>query len=168
MPGARFTVEFDQAPIKAALARLATIGGRPEELMVKLGERLVVSTKDRFETNVAPDGTAWQALNPAYAAIRNANPILVQSGALRGSIHFETAGPSVRVGSSMIYAGVHQFGAVIKPKQARALVFHLGAANALVRVKSVRIPARPYLGISPEDEIGIIEDTLAFVDRMLG
>lgn len=168
MPGARFTVEFDQAPIRDALARLAAIGERPERLMGIIGERLVGSTRERFGSNKAPDGTAWQALLPAYVEIRLPKPILVQSGALRDSIHFETAGRTVRVGSPMIYAAVHQFGAVIRAKNARSLDFLLGASPFLVRVKSVRIPARPYLGISPEDEIGIIEDTLAFVDRMLG
>ncbi|MHB1305353.1 MAG: phage virion morphogenesis protein [Acidiphilium sp.] len=167
MAGATFTVEFDQAPIVDALGRLAAIGERPRRLLGVLGERLVNSTKDRFATNQAPDGTSWAALNPAYAEIRNPKPILVQSGALRDSIHAEVGTSFVRVGSSMIYAGVHQFGATIRPQTAKALVFRLGAGSEIVRVQSVRIPARPYLGISADDEAAIIEDTVAFVERVL-
>lgn len=167
MPGAAFTVEFDQAPVRDALARLAAVGARPERLMAVLGERLVDSTRRRFETNVAPDGSAWAPLNPAYAAIRRPGPLLVQSGDLRGSVHFEVAGRTVRIGSSMIYAAVHQFGAVIKPVRARALVFQLGM-QGFVRVKSVRIPARPYLGISGADAAMIVEDTVGFVARVFG
>lgn len=166
MAGASFSVEFDQAPIVDALGRLAAIGERPRRLLAVLGERLVNSTKERFATNLAPDGASWAPLNPAYAEIRTPKPILVQSGTLRDSIHAEVGTSFVRVGSSMIYAGVHQRGAVIRVKSARSLDFVLGAPPFLVRVKSVRIPARPYLGISAEDEAAIIEDTVAFVERV--
>lgn len=165
MPGVNFTVEFDQRPVIDALARLAAVGERPERLMALLGERLVDSTRRRFETNVGPDGAAWAPLNAAYAEVRRPGPILVQSGNLRDSVHFETAGRTVRIGSSMIYAAVHQFGAVIKPVRAKALVFELGT-KGVIRVKSVRIPARPYLGISAADAEMIIEDTLVFVERV--
>ncbi len=165
MPGVNFTVEFDQRPVIDALARLAAVGERPEKLMKGLGERLVISTQRRFDTNVAPDGTPWAPLNAAYAEVRRPSPILVQSGDLRNFIHSEASGRTVRIGSSMIYAAVHQFGAVIKPVRAKALVFELGT-KGVIRVKSVRIPARPYLGISAADAEMIIEDTLAFVERV--
>lgn len=52
-------------------------------------------------------------------------------------------------GSNKIYAAVHRFGAVIRPKTAEAVRFRL--ASGLVRARSVTIPARPYLGLSAED-----------------
>jgi phage virion morphogenesis protein len=166
MAGASFTFAIDDRQVRSALTRLGQLGERPERLMRILGTGLVTSTKRRFDTNIGPDGASWQALSPAYAEIRRPGPILVQSGDLRDFIHYEAAGRTVRVGSSMIYAGVHQFGATIKPKTAQALVFRYGAGGGIVRLKSVRIPARPFLGISAEDAERIVEDTLKFVERV--
>ncbi len=168
MPGATFTYSFDDRVVMDALARLAAAGRQPRALLDIIGERLVISTKERFDSNVSPDGSAWPALNAAYAEVRRPGPMLVQSGALRDSISFESAGRIVRVGSPMIYAAVHQFGAVIRPKTARALAFHMGIHNSLVLVKKVRIPARPYLGISAGDEAGIIEDAVLYLEKTLG
>jgi phage virion morphogenesis protein len=165
---AQFSVTFDDAQVQAGLARLSALVANPGPLLAILGERLVMSARERFDTNVSPDGAAWPALNPAYAEIRRPGPMLVQSGALRDSVHAEVAGSVVRVGSGMIYAAVHQFGAVIRPTQARALAFRMGANNGLFLLQKVRIPARPYLGISATDEAAIIEDAQAFMMRVLG
>jgi phage virion morphogenesis protein len=160
------SLEFiiDDEAVMGALSRMAAVGARPGPLLAVIGERIVISTKRRFESNIAPDGSAWAPLNPAYAAIRRPTPILVQSGLLRDSVHYELGAHSVRVGSSMIYAAIHQYGGVIKPKQARALMFCLGAGGGIVRVQSVRIPARPYLGISIEDRAAIIEDIQGYIE----
>jgi phage virion morphogenesis protein len=163
---AQFAVTLDDAAVQAGLARLSGLLADPAPLLAKLGQRLTTSSVRRFDTNIGPDGKSWPALNPAYAEVRRPEPILVQSGSLRDFLHFEVAGSAVRVGSSMIYAAVHQYGAVIRPKQAKALAFRMGADNGLFLLQKVRIPARPYLGISAEDEVGIVEDCEAYLMRI--
>lgn len=165
---AQLFVEFDDAAVQAGLARMSALVANPAPLLRIIGMRLVSSTQRRFDTSTAPDGSEWAALNPAYAQVRRPGPILVQSGSLRDSVHAEAVGSVLRVGSSMIYAAVHQFGAVIRPRQARALAFRMGANNGLFLLGKVRIPARPYLGISAEDEMVIIEDCEAAMMRALG
>ncbi|MEW5726059.1 MAG: phage virion morphogenesis protein, partial [Thermodesulfobacteriota bacterium] len=66
-------------------------------------------------------------------------------------------------GTNVLYAAILQFGGrtnpkVIEPKRKKAL-FWPGAAHPVKRVNhpgSV-IPARPFLGIGPEDEADIME-----------
>jgi phage virion morphogenesis protein len=164
MSGARLTATFQDAEIRAGLARMRATGRNPVPMMRAIGTRLVANTQDRFDAAEAPDGSPWKALLPAYAALKRGPGILRESGmrgGLQGSIAFDTAGSELAIGSNKIYAAVHQFGATIRAKNAPALRFRLG--NGMVAVRSVTIPARPYLGLSRRDE----EDTLDVVEFFL-
>jgi phage virion morphogenesis protein len=156
---------FDDRPVIDALTALEAVGRDALPLMTALGSALVDTTRLRFSTNIAPDGSRWKGLNFAYEAFRRSGPILVQNGALRGSVTFRPGTSEVLIGSTMIYAGVHQDGATIKPKRASALVFHMGPR--LIFARQVVIPARPYLGISASDEVMIGEETVAYLGRVL-
>jgi phage virion morphogenesis protein len=170
MAGASFTVEFDDLQLQLAFRRLAAAAQDPEPLLDMLGAKLVESTVARFTTNEGPDGKPWAALNPAYAEIRRTGPILVQGAALRDSMTFRTGPRELVIGSPMIYAAIHQFGGKIVPKKARALRFNLGdgvGGLKRVAVRSVVIPARPYLGISEQDRIDIVKVANGFLGRVL-
>jgi phage virion morphogenesis protein len=72
--------------------------------------------------------------------------LLVGRGDLRDSIQNYTSGDTIRVGTNLVYGAIHQFGSN-------------GAEGG--------IPARPWLGLSREDEreitdlvIGRLEDLL--------
>jgi phage virion morphogenesis protein len=158
MTGVTFEARFDDADLSGALARLAAGAADPSPLMRIIGDYGVDSTRRRMIEQHAPDGTAWAALNPAYAELKGSGyDILYASGALRGSLTYLAGMSEVSWGSGMIYAAVHQFGATIVPKNAPALSFVLGGKLSpyLVSVKSVTIPARPYLGISDADRVEI-------------
>ena len=77
------------------------------------------------------------------------------------SIHYQISGNLLLVGSNLIYAATHQFGATIKAKNAKSLSWKVGDQS--IFVKQVVIPAREYLGISLADETelyAIAEDHL--------
>lgn len=102
-------------------------------LMPRLGEYLLSSTQDRFSSQTAPDGTAWQALQPRTIKYKRHNParILTERGSLRRSIHYQKLGPdSVAVGTNLVYGATHQYG-------------------------RGGIPARPFLGLSNQDRDNI-------------
>lgn len=125
-----------------------------EPMMDEIGSMLVASTQARFESGRGPGGEPWKDTH-------RGGQILTDSGRLRDSITHQASGAEVRVGSNVIYAAVHQFGATIKPKSARALAFNIG--SQLIFARQVTIPARPYLGVDAGDEaeIGaIVEDYL--------
>ena len=166
MSGTQITVGFDGADALAALRRMGQVH---TPLLRAIGVGLAATTRARFNAGRGPDGAAWRPLNPAYAAVKRGPPnILIgvhgMSGGLQGSISFRTGASSVTIGSNKIYAGVHQFGAVIRPK-GKALVFRM--AGGLAFAKSVTIPARPYLGFGPEDRQTVLDVTGVFLHAAL-
>jgi phage gpG-like protein len=170
MTGAAFQVQFKDDLVIGALERFQAGVAESGPLLRIIGQYGVDSTKARFGTQEAPDGSAWAPLNTAYAAIKPSGyNILFLSGALLNSQHYVPGIQEVAWGSGMIYAGVHQFGAVIKPKSAKALAFKLGIGGVrTVRVKSVTIPARPYLGLSIEDRAEIQALAGDYMLRLMG
>jgi len=96
---------------------------------------------------------------------RKGSKPLYASGALHDSIDYKSGLGQVTVGSPLIYAAIHHFGGIIKPKNAKALAFSSGGKQYFA--KSVTIPARPYLGISP-DNAREIEDVVGdFMQEVL-
>jgi phage virion morphogenesis protein len=154
MTGVTFEVVFDDADVMGALSRLGDAALDTTGLTRVIGDYGVDSTRRRMMEQHGPDGAAWQALMPAYAQMKGAGyDILYRGGDLRNSLTYLAGAGVVQWGSTMVYAAVHQFGATIRPKTAPALSFVLMGALSpyLVSVRSVKIPARPYLGISAED-----------------
>ena len=160
MAGAR----FDGTAAIEHLSGLVDAINDPSPLLAELGEYGLRSTRARFKTQTAPDGTAWAALQPWYQKEkrRNKNRILALNGYLRGQMTWQLVGDrTVEIGSNLPYAAVHQFGATIKPRAAKVLIFRGHAA------KSVTIPARPYLGLSDEDRSEIVGRTLEWLQRIM-
>lgn len=160
MAGAR----FDGTAAIEHLSGLVDAINDPSPLLAELGEYGLRSTRARFKTQTAPDGTAWAALQPWYQMEkrRNKNRILALNGYLRGQMTWQLVGDrTVEIGSNLPYAAVHQFGATIKPRAAKVLMFRGHVA------KSVTIPARPYLGLSDEDRSEIVGRTLEWLQRIM-
>lgn len=82
--------------------------------------------------------------------------ILTDTGRLRRSIVGRVEGDRLVIGTNLIYARIHQEGGVITPKRARFLVFR-DASGKPIFARRVRIPARPFLVIKPEDPGRIVE-----------
>lgn len=163
MTGARITVRLDDKAFLAGMARLRTAA---VEIGKPIGMALVEVVRERFQDARDPFGQPWAPLSPAYAAIKKGPGILRESQMLMRSITFEASADQVMVGSNRVYAAVHQFGATIVPKTAKALVFRLG--DGVVRAKSVTIPQRPYLGFGPEDQKAVLEVVEIMVEQALG
>jgi phage virion morphogenesis protein len=163
MTGASITLHLHDEGFAAGLHRLAAMGHNTAGLMRAIGGGLVKATQHRFETATDPAGAAWAPLLPAYAAIKRGAGILrgaAMEGGLMGSLTFAADRSSVRVGSNKVYAAIHQFGGKIVPVRASALFFPLMGGNGVVyahRVKSVTIPARPYLGFGAAERLVVAE-----------
>lgn len=154
MSGVAFTISLDDLQVRGGVAgiRRALTDRRP--MLADIGAEIETSTLERFETNIAPDGSAWpQSLHSKVSG----KPTLVRDGTLRDSVNFRVDGnDAVEIGAggaASEYAAVHQVGATITAKGG-ALHFTL-ATGARVTVQSVKIPARPYLGLSAADREAI-------------
>lgn len=180
MAGTHLTIAVDDAQALAMLARMGEPG--TDDLMPRLGEYLQASTQKRFKTQTAPDGTAWAPLQPRYARRKKyaKDKILTLRGYLRGGIHYQVTGSAeVEVGSSTKYAAIHQLGGAIDVPARQATVRYRSVAGrtlfagrkhkraierqVTISAHQVNIPARPFLGISSEDDREIREIVLEWV-----
>ena len=163
MSGATVEVRVTDHGVARAFIRLIGALGTTTPVMSVIGTGLVASTHRRFVSQTSPEGAAWAALSSDYKATKKNSRILTESGRLRGSINSQAGNDYARVGTNVIYAAIHQFGGTITPKAGSHLVFRL--ASGLVLAKSVTLPARPYLGISGDDEEMIAETVFRFLRR---
>jgi phage gpG-like protein len=149
-------VKIEDAQVQRYFAQLAARAESLRPLMADIGEHLAETTKQRFATSTAPDGSKWaanaQSTLLAFAGafsrsfdkkgrltsggarrLSGKKPLIGESGRLGREINYRADDRSVTVGSAMVYAAIHQFG---------------GQAG---RARSVNIPARPFLGLSTAD-----------------
>jgi phage virion morphogenesis protein len=123
-----------------------------EMLLEAAGAILESSARGRIgETKQGPDAAPWAPWTIDYDKTREArNSLLQGEGDLHDSLGW-SIGPRadfVEVGSNLPYAAIHQ----------------LGAADA----SPVHgIPARPYLGLSPEDSADIEAAALMRLTRLI-
>ncbi|MFN3523933.1 MAG: phage virion morphogenesis protein [Phenylobacterium sp.] len=163
MSGVALTITFEDVSAGPILAQVRSALTDMRPLMQDIGAELENSTLDRFETNIAPDGTAWR---PSLHSELTGKPTLVREGYLRDSVNYVLDGSdAVEVGAGGIaadYAAIHQTGGTITAKGPGGLAFTL-ASGEFVNVQSVTIPARPYLGISAQDDEAILEIALHYL-----
>nr|WP_298797512.1 phage virion morphogenesis protein [uncultured Acetobacter sp.] len=153
------------------LGRIADIGLKPERLLAAVGVALEDSTVERFNTGRDPDGVNWESyapLNSLYERDKKGPGLLVEGGHLRDSIESTVVGNELLVGSPLIYAGVHQFGAIIVPRKEGVTQLSFMMGGHLIHAHNVHIPARPYLGLSDEDRAMVIEELELALARAVG
>lgn len=145
------SITMDVTGLEGVLKTLRPIFDfEPTELMTAIAALGESQTRRRIsEEKTAPDGTPWEPNSQG-------TPILVETGQhLLYSVAWTASASEAEWGAAWEHAHVHQNGAVIVPKNAKALVFQLGGKT--VAAKSVSIPARPFVGLSPENEQEIID-----------
>ncbi len=124
--------------------RLQTADTTP--LMEDIGEHLLFSTLMNFENEQTPEGEPWK---PSIRAEEEGGKTLQDKGHLRDSYTYLAGSDQVEVGSDMIYAAIQHEGGEIRAKNGGNLRFKIG--DRWVQTASVEIPARPALGIGPDD-----------------
>lgn len=151
MADAVVTIQDDE--LKALCSRLNGMALKPAErkaLLASIGEEIITQTKDKFAEKKTPDGDDWADIaestkNYYQKKIGSKNPgngILWRQGNLMDSLTQEASSWSVVVGATKVYAAVHQYG-----------------------WKEKNIIARPYIGLSAENKVEIIEIINAFLER---
>lgn len=155
-------VTFDSAPVLARLEEIARQVDNMRPAYAAIGEALAESTKQRFSNSTGPDGKRWAPNAPATvlaklgeisgaytkkgrlskkgaAAVMSKRP-LVDSGMLQDTITWQADATSVEIGTNRFAgewaggAAVHQFGS-----------------------RDGSIPARPFLGLSADDERTVLD-----------
>lgn len=147
MAGTRLDVAFDDAGTTRRLNQLLARLDDPKPLFNDIGEYLLQSHDDRWDQQQAPDGSAWKPLSEKYAARKerkrpNAG-ILTYDELLRRLV-YQASDSGLELGTNRIYGATQQFG---DPDR--------------------NIPARPFLGLSGEDETEIAAIVEDYLDQAL-
>ena len=129
------TVEIS-SEMDELLARLDHMSGIDKAgVMNAIAEGLRTSTMQRFGSEESPEGTKWA---PSIRATKQGRKTLTKTADLKDSIRAQVDESGAAVGTNLVYAATHQFG-----------------DERTIRAKQRNIPARPFLGISKDDEEGI-------------
>lgn len=148
------SLRLDINGLTGALSALERLAGRFENLhplMDQIGAYGEESTVHRFETGVDPQGQAWPE---SYRAKREGGKTLDDSSRLKGSISHLATADSAEWGTNVIYAGVHQFGRTIRPKDGGRLNFNIPGLGWRSAAEVV-MPKREFLGLDADDEAEI-------------
>jgi len=134
-------VSIDLLGEKAITKALNTILARGLDLapaFYEMGEHTLESTQDRMSQELSPDGTPWEPLSintiEQKDLTNQSEKILRGYGTLADTLSYQVNSNQLMFGSNLEYAATHQFG----------------------RDKA-NIPARPFLGVSGEDETEILD-----------
>jgi len=143
-------ISINWGGLEESLNRATANVSNTKQLMLEIGVAMKSQTVKRFHAGVSPDGEAWEEIQYTRRDSKGrprkgkAKPLL-DTGRLRDSISVNASAAEVHVGSGVEYARIHQLG---------------GQAG---RGRKTTIPARPYLGLSEEDQ----EEITGLVQRHL-
>lgn len=132
-----------------------------------LAEGVRESTLERFKQSKDPNGKKWKT---SIRASSENGKTLIQSSQLRNSIKSVSDATGFAVGTNAKHAATHQFGEpgrTIRARKKKALHFMVDGKWVYKKQVRIRIPARPFLGLSDEDMREIkatVEDFIAQED----
>ena len=141
-------IKIDNQEVNQRLLELAQRGENLRPLMKNIAGVFAYSTEENFANEGRPD--KWLDLSERTKKQRTKTghwpgQILQVSGQLASSINTYYDDESAIIGSNLDYAAIHQLG---------------GQAG---KNKSVSIPARPYLKLSDDDFVEILDISTSFL-----
>jgi len=138
------SIELDDAEINRVFATLTEKATKLRPLMASISEGMFRTTRERFQLEVAPDGTPWAPLKPKTLARKRAHGqrlnILQARGHMLNRIVPDFGDDFAGISVNAIQAALHQFGGTPDMPPGPAAV-----------------PARPFLGISDKDRREILQ-----------
>lgn len=163
----RIDVNIDMSDLEAAMTRLRGAAQDTTPIMRRCAGVLAGAAEDAFDDEADPvTGAKWQPLAAstaaAGAAAGHSGKILQLTGSLASSLERDFGRNYAVVGTAKSYAAAHQFGAVTKPhviraRNGKALKIPGVGFRRSVNHPGSTIPARPFLGIGPDDEKDLLE-----------
>lgn len=170
MSGIKIELTIDLQSARDGLARLGARVADMSPIWDDIGSAMVRSTQRRFETGTGPDGRAW---TPSKRVLKRGGQTLVDTKHLLGSLTHVADGEGAEWGSSVVYAAMMNFGGSVthharSQKQYYKYDAKTGELGKFVKKSranferwgtipeySVTMPARPFMGVSGDDEAEI-------------
>lgn len=163
MAGTSIRLDGDVSALLRQMRRYSEIDRK--NLNAALAESARASTLERFRQSRSPEGRRWTT---SVRAATTGGKTLVDSAQLRNSIKSYSDEKGFAVGTNAKHGSTHQFGdkgRTIRAKTSKGLRF-VGKNGKWVtkRQVTVKIPARPFLGLSSED----MDEIKATVEEFIG
>ena len=186
----RIVIDITTDPIINALSRMASALGEEglKKPLIQIGEYLADSTRKRFNTGTSPDGMPWARntkttyerylaspdrgkntlqgntpnkgrINKRGAGQAASKKPLIDTGTLAESITWQLLPHGVMIGSDRKYASTQQFG---------ASKGQFGHDKFGRPIPWGNIPARPFLGLSAQDETEVMDIIRRHVMGVMG
>jgi phage virion morphogenesis protein len=152
------SLDFDRA-IANGLRELSDL----TDLMERIGTNLEASVSERFERGTGPGGIAWPV---SKRARDEGGRTLVRDGHLRDSTVSEADATSARVGTNIVYAATHQFGAEAGEFGA-AIGLDKNGRRFFTPIPWGDVPARPFIGFDEADEADIGDTVEAWLREVM-
>ena len=162
MAGTSLSITLDDAALVRQLGQLIGALTHPEPALRSIGEELQRTTQERFGQGQkqAPDGTPWARNSPVTIARKGRDNPLYERGNLQNTIRYQVLGTrGVEVGTNLVYGAAHQFGMVKG---------YAGRTRRGAPIPWGNIPARPYLGLSADDETEVVRILRDYLERQTG
>jgi phage virion morphogenesis protein len=166
-------IHLPYVPVIKALHELLKELEDRRELMGRLAGIMHRAVEDNFQDGGRPK---WQGLHPGTIASRTKSgtwpgQILVRSGQLAASVQAQWDNDQAVVGTNKAYAAIQQFGGqtkahVIVPRFKRALAFG-GVVVRKVNHPGSKIPARPFLHLTPDDQDDLLAEAQEFMQERI-
>ena len=135
-----------------------------KSLNAALAETTRESTLERFRQSRDPSGKRWKT---SIRAANTGGKTLIATAQLRNSIKSYSDETGFAVGTNAKHTATHQFGEpgrTIRAKTTRGLRFQVGGRWVTKKQVKVKIPARPFLGLSEGD----MQEIKATVEEFIG
>lgn len=140
-------VQVDTRDVQLALQDLQARVNNLKPVLGDIGEYLIVSTRERFAQKKAPDGTPWKKNSPVTQKIKGRDDALVgDSKSLSRYFDYVLSKNSLTFGSKFEYAALQHHGA----RQGQ-----FGKSKRGGPLPWGNIPARPFIGLSRDDNAAV-------------
>ena len=161
------TLDIDDKEVVSALSRLRDKVGETglQPALAAIGERLTETTKQRFASSTAPDGSRWapNAESTLLALMRGKSKggLRTKGGStkaspLRAALNKRPLVATKQLARTIRHQLIPGGVAVGTDRFAAADKFDGGAAVHQFGSKNGRIPARPFLGLSDGDRTAVL------------
>lgn len=140
-------IEVRNGQVITNLRRIVRELNNPGPALKITGQLAVRAVQRNFAAQRDPQGKPWARLSAATIERRRNKKkssirILIDTGRLRNSINYQSDSKEARVGTNVLYAPFHNFG-------------------------TRRMPQREFMGVTSEDETGIVNALNAYVKRVV-
>ncbi|MBW2560793.1 MAG: phage virion morphogenesis protein, partial [Deltaproteobacteria bacterium] len=110
MGGITLTIDIANDDVRKLAKAIAERGKTLTPVFKAFGEYMLMQTECRFSGEHDPAGRPWTKLSARRLAEKKGPKILTERSRLRKSIVYKAGTHTLRIGTNVVYAAVHQLG----------------------------------------------------------